>query len=160
MAKRSDLLCFDACIIIDCLLKDPAQYQTLEPIILQAEAGNIRIVASVICRAEVIKLPHLATKDAEAIIEEFFRQNYVIMYAVNETTALEAGRLRRLLGLQTADAIHLATAIESKAEAFITSDEVLLKCRNDIRKRLKILTPKEFFDTLPTSVKQAHLDLT
>ena len=48
MAKECKLIYLDSCVILDCLIKDPNYYGHVEPILRDAEAGNLRIVLSVL----------------------------------------------------------------------------------------------------------------
>ncbi len=173
MAKDSKLIYLDSCVVLDSLIKDPDFYNHVEPIIKDAEAGNLKIVLSVLARAEIIKVKTsekekttLSDEDATALIESFFRQEFVTVHAVNARTATEAGKLRKRFPLDTPDAIHLATAIEAKAQAFITRDgdnkgkrkkTKILSCKKQLANQIVILTPKEFFDSLSSEIKQTEL---
>ncbi|MDX1959226.1 MAG: PIN domain protein [Leptospiraceae bacterium] len=58
-------------------------------------------------------------------------------------TILSNGKNFQKLGLSEFDAIHLACAIESESNYFITTDKGILKKRNRIFK-IKIINPSEF----------------
>ncbi|MCO5388367.1 PIN domain-containing protein [Desulfosporosinus sp.] len=49
---------------------------------------------------------------------------------MDQNVALQAARLRARYGFKTPDALFLATALEEKAEAFITNDVLLQGIEN------------------------------
>ncbi|MDA8223254.1 MAG: PIN domain-containing protein [Desulfitobacterium hafniense] len=49
---------------------------------------------------------------------------------IDQNVALQAARLRARYGFKTPDALFLATALEEKAEAFITNDVLLQGIEN------------------------------
>ncbi len=59
-------------------------------------------------------------------------------------SVISRGKEFRILGLSDYDSIHLACAIESKSDLFITTDKGILKKR-DLILDLKIINPLEFF---------------
>lgn len=68
------------------------------------------------------------TNDPKALA--FLKALPAIVYDLNQEIAITAGNLRRQNGgLKTADAIHIATAIQSGAARFITNDKKLLKLK-------------------------------
>ena len=62
---------------------------------------------------------------------------------VDRRIAFRAAKLRAKYGLKTPDALFVATAIEEKAEAFVTNDIRLRKVDE-----IEILVLDDFFDTL------------
>lgn len=51
------------------------------------------------------------------------------MLEIGLDTSIEAARLRQKYGFKTPDALHLACAVDSHADVFVTSDKELKKCR-------------------------------
>ncbi len=164
MAKLYKTIYLDSCVIVDCIQKNPHFYEHLDPVIRMAESGKLSIIVSVISRTEVFKID-AGGKNAEEVIREFFRQEYVHLYAVLEQTAMLAGDLCRKHGLYTPDAIHVATAVEHRAEAFVTRDgddkrgrrakhTTILSLRPHLKGRLDIMTPQQFFESIPTEFRQ------
>ena len=168
MAKSYDLLYLDSCVVIDLLAKTPSQIGHLEPILLEAEKENIQFVVSVLCLAEVYTLADMPFSEAYSLIRDFFAQEYVNVYNVDEKIALQAAELRKKSKLETADALHLATALRHHAQAFLTRDgegkkgkkrrkETILELRDELADRIDILTPKEFFESLSSDARQTTM---
>lgn len=169
MAKTYDLIYLDSCVIFDCLMPKSKYYNHVEPLIREAEADNLHIISSVLCRAEVYLVRGRSPKKSAQIIESFFNQEYVHNYAVDERIAMKAVEIRRNANLETADAIHLATAVVLKCQAFLTRDgdgkkakkgqkKTILELRDDLSAQIEILTPEEFFDYLSSETKQMQLE--
>ncbi|NJL26479.1 MAG: type II toxin-antitoxin system VapC family toxin [Thermoanaerobaculia bacterium] len=60
--------------------------------------------------------------------EAFFSADRMIVIDVSATIIERATELRARYGFKSPDALHLATAIEHKADAFLTSDGNLERC--------------------------------
>lgn len=158
----------DSCVIVDCIQKNKQYYDFLEPLIRMCESGKLKIIVSVIARTEIYRNGE-DNIDADDIINDFFRQDYVHLYSVLENTARSAGSHCKDFELYTPDAIHVATALEQKAEALITRDgtkrgrrakfKTILSLRSNHKSRIDILTPEEFFESIPTEFKQSDLPL-
>ena len=69
-------------------------------------------------------------------------------YATSDTTQTEeilsTARELHASGLKKKDAIHLACAISMKCDCFFTTDDGILKKRNEIR-TIRILNPIEYY---------------
>ena len=168
MAKRYDVVCLDSCVILDCFQKDDAYYPSVEPMLKAAESGDLEIIVSVLCISEVFKIEPMEQSDAMALIDAFFDQEYVHIYDVNDLIAKKSVEIRRGASLETADAIHLATAIIRGADAFITRDgegkkakkrgkKTIIELREKLSARIDILSPKEFFESLSSETKQIEI---
>ena len=53
------------------------------------------------------------------------------------------------LGLRSKDCLHLACAISSGCDIFLTTDDGILKKRNDISK-IRVLNPVDYYTGEPT----------
>jgi len=90
----------------------------------QVDIRALRIVTSVITFTEVLVKP-IALKDREGtrIYRDLLRSTEgVSMLEVRIRIARRAALLRATYQLKTPDAIHIANAIEAKADAFLTND--------------------------------------
>lgn len=97
------------------------------------EKGKFKAVTSVISVIESLSYP--SPKEVlEGIKLGFETMVNLSVVEVDNAVALEAARIRREYGFRVPDAIQLATAIQAKAKAFITSDERLKRF-----KELKVL---------------------
>lgn len=167
MAKVYDVVYMDACVIFDCLTKLPKYYPHVEPILRDAKADKITIVASTICFSEVFMIK--GDPEGTEKIENFFNQEYVAVYDVDDLIARKAGSIRIGANLETADALHVATAIVKGAQVFLTRDgdgerakkgnkETILELREKLSLEIEIMTPAEFFTLVSSAAKQMDLE--
>lgn len=128
MAKPQDRA-WDACAIIGWVGEQPDLQSECEPVIREAENGNVRLVVSALALAEVIKLKHgkqPVPKEARQRIEEFFMRTYIITRNVDPATAALSRELVWDHGIDPKDAIHVATALRAKVSVLDTFDDALL----------------------------------
>lgn len=96
----------------------------LEPLFRSLDDGNTQIVTSMITVTEV--LVHPLKKGNEKLASEYLdillSHPQVLTVPVSSTIAQQAAEFRAHHSLKTADAIQLATAMVSKATAFLTND--------------------------------------
>ncbi len=100
--------------------------QRLGPV-LAAPTGQV--VASRLARLERRVKP--LREGNSALLEQhdaIFAAEELLVVEVSATVIERATELRARHGFKTPDAIHLATAIEAGAEAFLTGDAGLAKC--------------------------------
>lgn len=165
MASPSDEIYWDSNVVIDCLSKAEPWFHHIEPILRSAERRKVSIVVSVVCKAEVLTVRGNVDDRGLQTIADFFEQPYVHLYAVSERTADIAADVRRRSSLDTADAIHLATAIERKVTTLLTRDgegarnkgnrDTLLELNKEFGDpSIDIMTPQTYFGNLPDEVKQ------
>jgi len=121
-----------------------------ENILLEVEKGSFGAITSVVAPIEalsVAKLQH-AVKERDEIVHFFHETANLSVLPVDWLIAQTAADLRRShRGLRTPDAIQLATAIEKKADVFVTNDKKLL---NLTRPPLPIATMSKFLLSLPS----------
>ena len=164
MANLSDRICLDSNVIIDCLDKAEPWWTHIEPIIREAESNRLAFVLSVVAKAEVLTISSKTPTESLRTINSFFRKEYVHVYGVSERTAEHAATIRRRINLDTADALHLATAVEHKVPILLTRDgdrkkrgsKKRLLDANDIF-GVEIITPDAYFKRLGDEVKQTEL---
>jgi predicted nucleic acid-binding protein len=89
-----------------------------------AESGQCRLVASVLARMEVLVVPKRhGREDLCQRYRDLFEAfpNLTVLPIGPEITEIAAG-LRANHNLRTPDALHLATAIQAGAKAFVSED--------------------------------------
>lgn len=95
-------------------------------VFLSIEKGDLDACASELVFFEVLSSKHLndstATK-AKKTLESL----PIRYYPADKTVLIEASRLRREYGLGVLDSVHVASALTSGCEKFITNDERLTK---------------------------------
>ena len=100
-------------------------YRTLlEPMWLQAQAGQFEIVSSELVILETLVKP---LREADTLLEHLFRS---LLYSrevrlIPATAAIweHAARLRASTGLKTPDALHAATSLAAGSTLLISNDE-------------------------------------
>ncbi|HWN43440.1 MAG TPA: type II toxin-antitoxin system VapC family toxin [Thermoanaerobaculia bacterium] len=90
-----------------------------------AEEGRCRLVCSVISLLEVLVVPkRRGREDLCQVYREMFESfPHLSMVPVDTGIAEIASDLRATQNLRTPDAIHLATALQAGAEAFVSQDD-------------------------------------
>lgn len=124
----------DTVTIIYFLEQHPRYYQTAKEIFKIIEAGKISAVISTLVFAELL-VPAYKTKEykpAEKIVR--ILSNFPNMKTIPLTTkvSITASRLRTIHELRPPDAIHIATALESKSSGIITNDKEFKKVASSI----------------------------
>ncbi|MBF0318615.1 MAG: PIN domain-containing protein [Nitrospirae bacterium] len=110
-------------------------YEKCKEVIAKAEAGEIKIVTSVLTMAEVIYLntkPKIDRRKSDEI-SCFFENEYIVLINVDRHIAESS---RNLLwdysALRPNDAIHIASAIESEIPIVDTFDKYLISLNDKI----------------------------
>lgn len=99
--------------------------------------GALKATTSIITLTELLSIKEAPIK-TKILEEAFLSTPNLTVFEVNYEIASEAAIIRRKYGFRTPDAIQLATAIHSKAKAFISNDERLKKF-----KKLRVILVKE-----------------
>lgn len=141
----------------DCFLgwlKAEADKVTLcESVLEQAKAGRILLVTSALTIAEVLNLkgkPPIQKEDKEKVVT-LFKSQYIVVRDVTRRIAEVAREYVWHDGVAPKDAIHVATALDTKLSLFNTFDEGLLK-KNGI-----LGNPEKLIITRPQSPEQSDL---
>ena len=100
-------------------------YRTLlEPMWLQAQAGQFSIVSSDLVVLETLVKP---LREGDTVVELLFRSLFeaseVRLIPATRPLWEEAARLRAETGLKTPDALHAAAALHAGCTIFITNDD-------------------------------------
>lgn len=104
--------------------------QIVDDILSYASQGAYPIHTSAVTLAEVHKTRGgiaLASDMDEAILN-YFEHNYIRIVAVDREIGEQANKLCRDYGLETCDALHLASALRARCDYLLTWDDKLLRC--------------------------------
>ncbi len=105
-----------------------------QQLIKDIASARYQAVASSIVYSEVISLAKKGRARSLDLISFFHSLRNLKTVPANDSICIAAGRLRQEHGakLRLADALHLATALDQKADFFITNDLPLAKIAKDI----------------------------
>ena len=95
----------------------------------EAEDGNIIVMTSAYTLAEVLKVDEneLSNDEQEVRIQQLFLQPWLSIIEYERKVAEISRDIARRYSIKPGESIHLATAIRSKADCLITTDEKLSK---------------------------------
>ena len=126
MSKR--IIAWDSCIIVDAIQKHSQKYAAIQPMILNAEKGDLKIVVSSLSAAEVKYLRELSANgmsqtEQDDLIDRWFNNDYIEMRNADFGTCKYAADIGRIhANLSPTDAVILATTIRSESPMLITYD--------------------------------------
>ena len=139
MKKDLNLICWDTSVLIDWLKGSGTENRMLsiKSVVAEIEAKKYKLAVSTLVYVEVLEckmkmeceIPEQAIKQ----FEDFMKNgNLVEVLAVDTRIAKRAQELRNRLNekgrnIETPDAIHIATAIVSKAKQLHTFDDKILR---------------------------------
>ena len=132
----------DSSAFIDYGEAAPPSIKALTRIFDRLDAGTLTGVASTLVLTEVLAYARgksvtpgvTSVADAEAEEKHGALLAVVQLVPVSESVARLAADLRGRYGLRTPDAVHLASALEAGAQAFVTSDAAdFLRASGEIR---------------------------
>jgi len=143
----------NAIIYLDnCVFNRPFDDQSSIHIKLETEAklyiqgkiieGKLKVIWSYILDYENEQNPFEERKNA---IREW--KHYAILDIEESNSVLEKAKKLVKIGLKSKDALHIACAIEGKAEYFITTDDKILKKTKGL-KEIKVIDPIQFIKIL------------
>lgn len=121
MASEPKRVYWDSCVYVDCIQRTAGRWEHIEPILRQAETGDVVFVASALIIAEVVKCEG-APDDSLRKIRDFLRNPYIAVRSVDRFIAERAAEITRTHGIKPPDAIHIATAMRWKCVSFQTFD--------------------------------------
>ena len=124
MANSPKRVYWDACVWIALIQREKIpkaggrvedREQMCREVIESAKKGNVEILTSALCLAEVCKNPELAQSQTSDKIAAFFERSFVLVVNVDTAVGEHARDLMMggYAGLKPPDAIHLSTAILS-----------------------------------------------
>lgn len=129
MGLIDKLLCravyFDTNIFIY-LLEGSVEYaKQIRSIKLAIEAGEFKVFSSEIIFSEILPL-HVKANDhdkIQIIIEFLSASGAFNLVPADRDVCIQSGFLRGMAGMKTPDALHVATAIQSGCDIFLTNDK-------------------------------------
>lgn len=107
----------------------PLQATVIERIVKVCISPGGVVTTSLLARLEVRVQP-LRTQNQQLLnhYNFFFTQSGLLVMDISPAVIERATALRSSHGYRTPDAIHLATALEARADVFLTGDKALAKC--------------------------------
>lgn len=139
------LVYFETSVVLAHLKKEPHRQEACVAAFRDAETGLTQAITSVWTMVEVVKLPGigLLPKEVDHQIEAFFRSPWLRLVTVDPRIATKARHLVHEYGIKKPhDAVHLATALLYRAEAFFTFDSDHLLPLDGKIEGLRIMEPK------------------
>ena len=115
----------DTVTIIYFLEKHPRYYQTAKEIFEKVETGKFSANISTLVFTELL-VPAYRTKEnkyAEKIVHILSNFPNLTTIPIDTKISTTAAKLRAMHGLRTPDAIHIATALETRSSGIITNDK-------------------------------------
>jgi len=134
----------DTCVFIEILQQaNASRFDACDELRRLAERKDLVIVTSSVTIAEFNKMEKentLTAKKSREILD-FFENEYIAIRSADRRTAEYAHELAREHGLMPLDAIHVATAILSRASVFYTYDGAKGRRKGLLRHNLEFGTP-------------------
>lgn len=126
MNLKDNITALDTNIFIYYFQKNPQFGPTSSNLFRSFLLNKTKVVTSSISLTEVLSVK-APSPLIDSLKQEFLSIPFLSIITVNNDIAIEAARLRRDYEFSLPDSIQLATALHSKAKAFITNDERLKK---------------------------------
>jgi predicted nucleic acid-binding protein len=113
----------DSCVYLNVIKRESGLWPDSLKVLLAAERGDIRLIASTLVLAEVASYKGDVDPDKRDEVISRYLENLVEEWSeVDLFTVHDARRLCDPYKLRGADAVHLATAMRRKAAYFISRD--------------------------------------
>lgn len=123
---KNNLVALDSNIFIYNLEENPEFVKFTDLIFKRLILNKIKATTSIISLTEI--LSYQKTSNAvKQLTEDFLSTPNLEVFDIDQQIAVEAARIRREYGFRLPDAIQLATALRSKAQAFISNDKKITK---------------------------------
>ncbi len=141
--KQFSRIAIDTNSFIYLMERHPKYFKLVRELFNTVEVGKVYAVSSVLLITEVLTKP---LKDGDkgladrylAFVSSFPNLG---LREIDQKVAIQAAKLRARYGFKTPDALFLATAMEEKAEAFVTNDVQLTRVEN-----IKIVLLNDFVE--------------
>ena len=119
---------WDTMLFVYWLEDEPAHVGRVRQILKKMRERQDRLCTSVFTVGEVLTGTYKAgDPDLIAAAREFFRLPQVEVLPFTDATADQYARIRSEFRISAADAIHLATASQSRVDLFLTNDKALTR---------------------------------
>ena len=129
------LLYWDSDLFISRIQRDGNRIGVLEPLTRAAERGEIRIVTSILAKAEcafLLRGDDPLPEEQEQLIVDFFENPYLTVLPIDDFVCERARRiLRANPGLRSVDAIHVATAVQADVPVLQAYDKAFFRAKNE-----------------------------
>ena len=145
MARKIPFIYWDSNVFIDGLQRTAGRFEHISRIEDDARAEKLKIVTSAFTIAEVVKTGmDLLPEEDERKVRAYFAYPFVSVSPVDRVVGKIAAEVVRTHGLKPPDAIHVATALRSRAEALCTYDSKRLLPLDRQIKGLRIFRPDDY----------------
>lgn len=122
-AAKSPLVYLDSCIFLHVIKDEPGFGPEALRMLLAAERGDIRLVASTLVLVEVASWKgDVTTSERDKVIDKYLSNAPVDWYELDAFVAEKARALCDHHKMRGADATHLATAVRAKADYLVSTD--------------------------------------
>ncbi|MBI5670383.1 MAG: type II toxin-antitoxin system VapC family toxin [Chloroflexi bacterium] len=117
-------LYIDTAPLIYYVEENPTYVEKMEAVFQFIEDNSLEVISSVITLTEVLQQPiqQSRTDLQQKYLGILLSSNHLALLPVDAATAESAAHLRARYNLRTPDALHVATALKSQCEAFLTND--------------------------------------
>lgn len=122
MATNPKRICWETSCFIARFNEEPTRIDVCKAILEAAKKGELTLYTSYMTMCELVKIKGEYASEAEDKIVEFLRNPWIHLVAIDFAVSRITRDLVRRHKLDVRDAIHLATAIRLKVDAFHTYD--------------------------------------
>jgi predicted nucleic acid-binding protein len=113
----------DANVWVSALLGEAGRAEIVRPILAAADAGTVKLVVSALMPLEVLGGSHTTrTQEREQAAHSMVTRSSNIVVPAGRAVVLRARHYRLTYGLDSMDALHLASAVRGRADVFLTWD--------------------------------------
>lgn len=122
--KKYKKISLDTNTFIYLMERHPLYLNSVTEIFKSIETGKLTAITSILLITEILTKPF---KDNNKVLQGQYKAFIstfpnLMIRDVDYKICVEAAKIRAIYGLRTPDAIFIATALEEKAEAFVTND--------------------------------------
>jgi predicted nucleic acid-binding protein len=143
---RGQRIFIDTAVFIYFIERDPRYLDTVKPVFVEIDTGNVDAITSTITLLEVLVLPF--RKGNQALVEKYrnliLNSDHLTAYEVFHEVSVLASRLRAGYSIRTPDAIQMAVGILYGAQAFLTNDAELKQVKD-----IKVLIVDDYLVSQP-----------
>ena len=121
---RGKRVYFDTNVFIYIFEGSPEYQNIVKPIIELAELDEIAIYTNEITLGELLVSPFKNRQNsiADTYIQALNNPDFVTLTPTSQHIHVEAARVRAVNGMKYPDAVHIASAIDSDCDVFLTND--------------------------------------
>lgn len=123
---KNNLVALDSNIFIYNLEENPEFVKFTDSIFKKLIANKLRAATSIVSLIEILSYQKTSNV-VKQLTEDFLGTPNLEVFDIDQQIAVEAARIRRGYDFRLPDSIQLATALRSKAQAFISNDKKITK---------------------------------